>query len=121
VVDLVNHCEFDTIYHQRLCYFSVPALDHLFRRHGLYLNKVQQTAIRGGSLRLFVENREDVRPGVERLLAAERPDTRFLREFGSLLVQTRKGASSSMLPTKSCSSWWRRSWRMAWFSPLWYQ
>jgi SAM-dependent methyltransferase len=71
VVELVDHCEFDTIYHQHLCYFSVTALDHLFRRHGLYLNDVQQTAIHGGSLRLFVENREDVRPGVARLLAAE--------------------------------------------------
>ncbi|UWU48190.1 methyltransferase domain-containing protein [Limnospira platensis] len=25
VVDLVDHCEFDTIYHQHLCYFSVTA------------------------------------------------------------------------------------------------
>ena len=29
VVDLVDHCEFDTIYHQHLCYFSVTALDKL--------------------------------------------------------------------------------------------
>src|SRR5690606_18309656 len=40
VVDLIEHCEFDTIYHQHLCYFSVTALDHLFRRHGLSLNDV---------------------------------------------------------------------------------
>jgi SAM-dependent methyltransferase len=55
VVDLIEHCEFDTIYHQHLCYFSVTALDNLFRRHGLYLNDVKRTAIHGGSLRLFVE------------------------------------------------------------------
>ncbi|PMP86592.1 MAG: methyltransferase, partial [Roseiflexus castenholzii] len=36
VVDLVDHCEFDTIYHQHLCYFSVTALDRLFRAHGLF-------------------------------------------------------------------------------------
>jgi SAM-dependent methyltransferase len=71
VVDLVDQCEFDTIYHQHLCYFSVTALGHLFRRHGLYLNDVHQTAIHGGSLRLFVENHENVQAGVERLLAAE--------------------------------------------------
>ncbi len=35
LVDLIDHCEFDTIYHQHLCYFSVTALDRLFRRHGL--------------------------------------------------------------------------------------
>jgi SAM-dependent methyltransferase len=71
VVDLVDQCEFDTIYHQHLCYFSVTALGRLFRRHGLYLNDVQQTAIHGGSLRLFVENHENVQAGVERLLEAE--------------------------------------------------
>src|SRR5262249_40642588 len=38
LVDLIHKCEFDTIYHQHLCYFSVTALDRLFRRHNLYLN-----------------------------------------------------------------------------------
>ena len=55
LLDLIEHCEFDTIYHQHLCYFSVTALDRLFRDHGLFLNDLQHTAIHGGSLRLFVE------------------------------------------------------------------
>lgn len=61
VLDLIEHCEFDTIYHQHLCYFSVTALDRLFRDHGLFLNDLQHTAIHGGSLRLFVEKHN--RPG----------------------------------------------------------
>lgn len=72
VVDLVDHVEFDTIYHQHLCYFSVTALDNLFRRHGLYLNDVKRTKIHGGSLRLFVEPAENVGPAVLELLATER-------------------------------------------------
>jgi SAM-dependent methyltransferase len=56
VVDLVDHCEFDTIYHQHLCYFSVTALDRLFRSHGLSLNDVRRVSIHGGSLRLYVEH-----------------------------------------------------------------
>jgi len=71
VVDLVDHCEFDTIYHQHLCYFSVTALDRLFRQHDLYLNDVQRVAIHGGSLRLFVAPHEDVQPAVDELLAQE--------------------------------------------------
>ena len=55
LLDLVDHCEFDTIYHQHLCYFSVTAVDKLFRRHGLFLNDVRRIPIHGGSLRLFVE------------------------------------------------------------------
>lgn len=72
VVDLVDHCEFDTIYHQHLCYFSVTALDALFRRHGLHLNDVQRTTIHGGSLRLFVQPFEDRAAVVDELLDMER-------------------------------------------------
>ena len=72
VVDLVEHCEFDTIYHQHLCYFSVTSLDRLFRRHGLFVNDVRQLPIHGGSLRIYVGHREDVQPAVTRLLEAER-------------------------------------------------
>lgn len=71
VVDLVDHGEFDTIYHQHLCYFSITALDRLFRRHGLYLNDVKRTTIHGGSLRLFVEPVEAVRDSVKILLEEE--------------------------------------------------
>jgi SAM-dependent methyltransferase len=72
VVDLVDHCEFDTIYHQHLCYFSVTALDALFRRHGLFLNDVRRVPIHGGSLRLFIEPRENVADSVRALLASEK-------------------------------------------------
>jgi len=67
VKDLVDHHEFDTIYHEHLCYFSITALDKLFRRHGLFLNDVLRLPIHGGSLRLYVEK---VRLPTERLQAA---------------------------------------------------
>ena len=71
VVDLVEHCEFDTIYHQHLCYFSVTALNRLFRRHSLFINDVKRISIHGGSLRLFVEPREAVSESVLLLLKQE--------------------------------------------------
>jgi SAM-dependent methyltransferase len=72
VADLIDKCEFDTIYHQHLCYFSVRSLDELFSRHGLYLNDVERLRIHGGSLRLFVERRDDRRGRVDALIAQER-------------------------------------------------
>jgi len=71
VVDLITNCEFDTIYHQHLCYFSVTALSRLFRRHGLFLNDLRHLSIHGGSLRLFVGPREAVRESVQSLLHEE--------------------------------------------------
>lgn len=72
VRDLIDHNEFDTIYHEHLCYFSLTALVPLFARHGLSLNRVERVALHGGSLRLFVEHREDVQRSVTDLLAEER-------------------------------------------------
>ncbi len=79
IVDLVNRLEFDTIYHQHLCYFSVTALDLLFRRHGLFINDLRRLSIHGGSLRIYAGKqdlatksvreslREEVKLGVSRL------------------------------------------------------
>ena len=72
VRDLVDHCEFDTIYHQHLCYFSVASVDALFRRHGLYVNDVRRIPIHGGSLRLYVQPVENVQASVRTLLEEER-------------------------------------------------
>jgi SAM-dependent methyltransferase len=74
VADLIRHCEFDTIYHQHLCYFSASSLDVLFRRHGLYLNEVQRLSIHGGSLRLFVGKNDAVHRSVTDLLDWERSE-----------------------------------------------
>jgi SAM-dependent methyltransferase len=71
VVDLVDHAEFDTIYHQHLCYFSVTSLDNLFRRHDLFLNRIERTSVHGGSLRLFIETHDVREASVEDLLRME--------------------------------------------------
>ena len=72
VKDLIDHGEFDTIYHEHLCYFSVTALARLFQRHGLSLNRVEPLAIHGGSLRLFVGKHARADRSVAEYLQAER-------------------------------------------------
>ncbi|MGB7599221.1 MAG: class I SAM-dependent methyltransferase, partial [Candidatus Sulfotelmatobacter sp.] len=68
---LIDRLEFDTIYHEHLCYFSVTALDKLFRRHDLYLNEIKHLVIHGGSLRLYVEPSERVSGSVKEQLRIE--------------------------------------------------
>jgi SAM-dependent methyltransferase len=72
VRDLIDHAEFDTIYHEHLCYFSVSSARALFRRHGLHLNHVERLSIHGGSLRLYAEPRENIQTSVRELLTEER-------------------------------------------------
>ena len=102
VADLIDHGEFDTIYHQHLCYFSVTSLDRLFRRHGLFLNDVRRLPIHGGSLRLYVAPVPDVQPAVRRMLAGEteRGLDRIegYRRFAQIAV-TLRGQLTGMLAT----------------------
>ncbi|HZT05359.1 MAG TPA: class I SAM-dependent methyltransferase [Steroidobacteraceae bacterium] len=71
VKELIDRGEFDTIYHEHLCYFSVTALAQLFRRHGLSLNRVEPLEIHGGSLRLFVGRQSQADGSVGEYLRAE--------------------------------------------------
>jgi SAM-dependent methyltransferase len=72
VQELVERLEFDTIYHEHLCYFSLTALRALLARHGLTVVDVERLSIHGGSLRVFAS--ADDRPArtVGALLEAER-------------------------------------------------
>jgi SAM-dependent methyltransferase len=71
VKDLIDQVEFDTIYHEHLCYFSVSSVVRLLRRHGLYLNEVKRFPIHGGSLRLYVERRQNIGQSVRSLIEVE--------------------------------------------------
>lgn len=71
VADLLDKNEFDTIYHQHYCYFSITALDRLYRRHGLFINDVSQHDVQGGSIRLFIEKHDNRSTETVRFMALE--------------------------------------------------
>jgi C-methyltransferase C-terminal domain len=56
VKQLIDGCQFDTIYHEHLCYFSLTALDRLFKRHGLIVGDIEWLSIHGGTLRIYVSH-----------------------------------------------------------------
>jgi SAM-dependent methyltransferase len=71
VKDMLDGCEFDTIYHEHLSYFSLTALEGCFRRHGLTITDVERVPIHGGSLRLFAAPGGNSGSSVAALLAEE--------------------------------------------------
>jgi hypothetical protein len=72
VKDLLDHAEFDTIYHEHLCYFSLTALDYLFRHHNLYIVDVERTSIHGGSLQILISHQDTPFQAVVELLKQEK-------------------------------------------------
>lgn len=75
VKEMIDHCEFDTIYHEHLCYFSLTALDRLFRRHGMFIRDVKRVPIHGGSLQIHAVRTSNSEAEIQRrvtdLLAEE--------------------------------------------------
>ena len=64
LLELMQHNQFDTIYHEHYSYLSYRALAPLLARHGLFAFDVERLGTHGGSLRLFVTRRgASWRPG----------------------------------------------------------
>ena len=73
VRDLVEHCEFDTIYHEHFCYYSCTSVSALAERHGLHLNHVEYFPdLHGGTLRWHLGKQAEPSADVLRYLAEER-------------------------------------------------
>ena len=104
VKELIERCEFDTIYHEHLCYFSLISVQSLFHSHDLVVHDVERLAIHGGSLRLFVSHREHRQPtaAVIRLLSEERTcgvdSLSFYADFAAR-VETLRGELKALLGT----------------------
>lgn len=72
VRDLIEHCEFDTIYHEHFYYHSCTSIDRQMRRHGLFLNDVEYfPELHGGTLRWHVGHHETPSERVRQYLADE--------------------------------------------------
>jgi SAM-dependent methyltransferase len=101
VKEMIDRCEFDTIYHEHLCYFSLTSLDKLFRRHNLQISEVEPLPIHGGSLRAFVTRKgHQVNERVAQMLADEKSwgvdSIEFYKHFAGKVEALRHELSASL-------------------------
>lgn len=71
---LIEHNEFDTIYHEHFSYFSLHTAAKILAKHGLFLFDVEELPTHGGSLRLYAGLRAhawELGSAVRRVLRAE--------------------------------------------------
>ena len=73
VRDMLDRLEYDTIYHEHHCYFSVTTLLRLCDATGLALTQIDYVPVHGGSLRMYasIESGEGHSPAVLALAAEE--------------------------------------------------
>ncbi len=72
---LIDHNEFDTIYHEHFMYYTLLSAERVLARHGLRVYDVEELPTHGGSIRLWVVHDDDGRAttaAVDDLRARER-------------------------------------------------
>ncbi len=72
---LIQEVQFDTIYHEHFCYFSLAPVERLLAEHGLKVFDIEQLPTHGGSLRVLAAPAESGRgevPGLAAVRNAER-------------------------------------------------
>jgi hypothetical protein len=84
---LVEHTEFDTIYHEHYAYWSLHAMAAVFEAHGLNIVDVKKLPTHGGSLRVFarpfgISPSDDVASLRATETAAGITDPKFYEQFG---------------------------------------
>lgn len=83
--DLINTVQFDTVYHEHICYYSLTALAKLLSQHDLKVIDVRRISIHAGSIRVMVAREISSRPISQRvteMLEAEKKldMDRFVRQ-----------------------------------------
>ena len=95
LVDLVERCAFDTIYHEHNGYFSLRALENLFQPHGLHVIDVKRLEIHGGSLRVSVAPKSAKQTAVGELRSLEDrlgvANVDFYRQFAQRVETVTRG------------------------------
>ena len=71
IYDTISTLTFDNIYHEHANYWSVTSINEFFRGIGLFVNRVEHLNTHGGSVRIYVERREDPDSSLEKFLTNE--------------------------------------------------
>jgi len=113
VADLIDGVEFDSIYHEHLCYYSATSFRNLFAQHGLTLVDVEHLPVHGGSLRVYFQRTDGPRSleneGKGRVRALLQEEThwgvdqfRFYQNFGERVERLRIELLTLLQNIKAC-------------------
>ena len=104
-LELINNLEYDTIYHEHICYLSVKPMKIYLKRFGLELFDVKRSLIHGGSMRYYIGHigKHPVKKSVNACLADEERDLyseKKLKNFASKVKNQRIALLSLIMDLK---------------------
>ena len=84
LLQLIQHTQFDTVYHEHFSYLSLSAVGNIFHAAGLRVWDVEELSTHGGSLRIYGCHAESDRPATGRVAELLQRE----RDAGLLNLQT---------------------------------
>ncbi|MBW4510119.1 MAG: class I SAM-dependent methyltransferase [Scytonematopsis contorta HA4267-MV1] len=109
ILQLIEHNQFDTIYHEHFSYFSFLTVEKIFAAHNLTLFDVEELPTHGGSLRIYAKHDDAESPKISERVAQlkakevaaglDRIETYVT--FGEKVKETKRKLLSFMLAAKS--------------------
>lgn len=92
--DLLDKLQYDTIYHEHLCYYSVKALKKIFSIEGMKIIDVMHLEMHGGGIRVVTTSNDSnfkIKPSVNEFIKNERGiNLRNLKNFRKKVEKHRK-------------------------------
>lgn len=108
LLQLIEHNQFDTIYHEHYSYFSLTTVVQLFKQHYLTVYDVEQLSTHGGSIRIYATHSGNpdllIQSSVHELLANEvklgMTNIEMYRGFQVNIVQLKRRITKFLIELK---------------------
>lgn len=109
LLKLIEHTQFDTIYHEHFSYLSLATVEQIFRHHGLAVFDVEELGTHGGSLRIYAQHNnsgtQQPSASVARLLSDEHDkglrDIASYTRFSEKIYKTRNAFLKFLIDANS--------------------
>lgn len=74
LIDILEQCAFDTIYHEHVSYWALGPMVHLFEKHGMQAVNAERLPLHHGQLRVTLQRKGEGQPNasVDEILRLER-------------------------------------------------
>jgi hypothetical protein len=109
LLKLMENNQFDTIYQEHYSYFSLHAVDFLFKAHHLDIFDVDELPTHGGSLRIYAKHQDDttheISSHVTRMLETEKRagliDPASYENFRARIEETKRALLKCLISAKN--------------------
>ena len=104
---LIKNLEYDTIYHEHVCYFGLKPLITFFKRYDMEIFEVIESDIDGGSIRCFVchKNKRAVSKNIKQMLEKENEEDIYsldrLQDFSKQVLKQKNDLLKLLIDLKN--------------------